>query len=126
MVAQTRNRRWTEVLKDNIPLERLAEHFEAFNKSEAKSPRKVEWYSRVIGYFTAYLKAQGCSTQLDGVDVHAVREFILYLQNRTRWTDHPPSPAPSAIWPPSAFRTMSGPEVDSLCAPMILFEGNST
>ena len=93
-MVHERNRRWPEVPKDDIPLERLAQHFEAFNKSEGKSPRTVEWYSRVIGYFTAYLKAQGRSTQLGDVDIHAVREFILYLQNRTRWADHPCKPRP--------------------------------
>ena len=95
--------------KDDISLERLAQHFGTFNKSEGKLPRTVEWYSRVIRYFTAYLKAQGMSTQLGDVDIHAVREFILYLQNRTRWADHLCKPCPEGIlWPLSAFRTMSG------------------
>ena len=104
MMVERRNRRWPEVPKDDIPLERLAQHYEAFNKSEGKSPRTVEWYSRVIGYFTTYLKAQGGSTQLGDIDVHVVREFILYLQNRTRWADHPWKPHPQGNLAPVSIQ----------------------
>lgn len=81
--------------KGSIPLERLAQHFEAFNRSEGKSPRTVEWYSRVIRYFDAYLRGQGRSTELGEIDILAVREFILYLQTKTRWSGHPCMPRPS-------------------------------
>ena len=94
MAASTKNRRRARVPNGNTTLERL-EHFEAFNKTEGKSPRTVEWYSRVIRYFATYLEAQHCSTQLDHVDVHAVWQFILYLQNRTRWIDHLCHPCPN-------------------------------
>ena len=104
MVVAKGNRRSPDVPNDNIPLEKLAQHYEAFNKSEAKSPRTVEWYSRVIGYFTAYLKAQGRSTQLGDIDVHVVREFILYLQNRTRWADHPWKPHPQGNLAPMSIQ----------------------
>ena len=43
MVVRTRNRRWQDLENVTIPVERLAQHFEAFNRSEGKSPRTVEW-----------------------------------------------------------------------------------
>ena len=52
--------------KGNIPLERLAQHFEAFNRSEGKSLRTVEWYCKDIAYLVKYLSrravhpASGC------------------------------------------------------------------
>ena len=89
MVVRVRNRRWQELEKDNIPLERLAQHFEAFNRSEGKSLRTVEWYSKVIGYLAEYLRQEDRSTMLADIDILVVRDFILYLQNKTRWSNHP-------------------------------------
>lgn len=37
MMVAKGNRRSPQMPKDNIPLEKLAQHYEAFNKSEAKS-----------------------------------------------------------------------------------------
>ncbi|MGB2584337.1 MAG: tyrosine-type recombinase/integrase [Dehalococcoidia bacterium] len=81
--------------KDDTPLEKLAQHFEAYNRSEGKSPRTIEWYSRVIKYLTQYLERQGYRTQLGEVNIHVVREFILYLQTKTKWSDHPFFPSPT-------------------------------
>ena len=46
-----RNTRWEEMEKGQIELSRLIQHFEAFNKSEAKSARTVGWYNQVLGLF---------------------------------------------------------------------------
>lgn len=81
--------------KDDTPLEKLAQHFEAYNRSEGKSPRTIEWYSRVIQYLTQYLERQGYRTQLGEVNIHVVREFILYLQTKTKWSHHPFFPSPT-------------------------------
>jgi len=95
MLVRARNRRWQELEKDGISLDRLAQHFEAFNRSEGKSPRTTEWYSRVISYFESYLRQQGYSTQLGSINILLVREFILYLQTKTRWSEHPYIPSPT-------------------------------
>ena len=89
MVARARNRRWHELEKDNIPLEKLARHFEAYNRTEGKSPRTVECYSRVLRYFGDYLKEHDYTDILGHLDIAVVRDFILYLQNTTRWKNHP-------------------------------------
>lgn len=94
MVVRVRNKRWQELDKSSIALERLAQHFEAHNRSEAKSPRTVEWYSRVLKYFGDYLRERNLSDRLGDLDILVVREFILYLQTRRKWDDHPYIPSP--------------------------------
>jgi hypothetical protein len=39
-----RNLRWHEMHKENIELSILIKQYEAYNKSEGKSPRTVEWH----------------------------------------------------------------------------------
>jgi len=77
-----RNTRWEEMEKGHIDLSRLIQHFEAFNKSEAKSPRTVGWYNQVLGLFLAWLTEQGKPTQIAAIGEDEVREFIVYLRER--------------------------------------------
>jgi integrase/recombinase XerC/integrase/recombinase XerD len=104
MVSRAKNTRWQELDKGNIPLERLAQHFEAFNRSEGKSLRTVEWYCRVIAYLVKYLRQEGRSTLLADVNILIVRDFILYLQNKTRWSGHPNMPSPSGKLAPISIQ----------------------
>ena len=62
----------------SIPLERLARHFEAYNRSEGKSHQTVIWYSRVIRYFGDYLKGRQLDDTLDNLHVDLVRDFVLH------------------------------------------------
>ena len=89
MVKRARNRRWQDLEKGNTSFERLIKHFEAYNRSEGKSPRTVEYYSRVLGYYLRYLEAEGYSTRLGDLTLEVAREFILYLQTRPKWDGHP-------------------------------------
>ena len=89
MVVRAKNRRWQELEKDSIPLEKLAQHFEAYNLSEGLSPRTVECYSRVLNYFGDYLEQHNLSDKLGNLNILVVRDFILYLQNTIRWKNHP-------------------------------------
>jgi site-specific recombinase XerD len=89
MVVRAKNRRWEELEKGKIPLEKLAQHFEAYNRSEGKSPRTVEWYKRVLQYFGEWLDQLGYSTELEDFSLVVVREFVLYLQTRKKWNSHP-------------------------------------
>jgi site-specific recombinase XerD len=94
-VVRVKDKRWHELEKGDIPLEKLAQHFESYNRSEGKSPRTIEWYSRVIAYLTRYLKDEGYAAHLSDVDMPVVREFILNLQTKTRWTNHLNMPNPN-------------------------------
>jgi site-specific recombinase XerD len=87
MVVTARNKRWQDMDKGDTPLDRLARHFEAYNRSEGKSPKTVMWYSRVLRYFGDYLKERNLQDRLEGLDVEVVREFVLYLQTRKKWPD---------------------------------------
>jgi len=94
MVVRAKNRRWQELEKDNIPLERLAQHFEAYNRSEGKSPATVEWYRRVLTYFGNYLNDNNLPDTLGDLSLFTVRDFVLYLQTKTKWSGHPYVPTP--------------------------------
>jgi len=104
-VVRVKTRRWQELDKDDIPLEKLAQHFEAYNRSEGKSPRAVAWYSRVISYLAGYLRQQRCSAQLGDVDILIVRGFTLHLQTKTRWSGHPYVPSHNGNLAPNSMQT---------------------
>jgi len=88
MVKRASDRRWQELEKGHTSLERLIKHFEAHNRSEGKSPRTVEYYSRVLNYFLQYLEKEGYSTSLGDLTLEVARDFVLYLQTRRKWDGH--------------------------------------
>ena len=89
MVVTARNKRWQDMDKGDTPLDRLARHFEAYNRSEGKSPKTVMWYSRVLRYFGDYLRQQNLPDTLENLHIDLLREFILYLQTKKKWDGHP-------------------------------------
>jgi integrase/recombinase XerC/integrase/recombinase XerD len=93
MVVRAKNKRWQELEKDSITLERLAKHFEAYNRSEGKSPRTIEWYRRVLRFFQEYLREQNHTTRLGDLNLDVAREFVLYLQTRPKLNNHPSIPS---------------------------------
>jgi site-specific recombinase XerD len=93
MVVRVKDRRWQDLEKDNIPLEKLTRHFETHNRSEGKSPATVYWYSRVLSYFHSYLREHRLPDTLGDLNIHVVRDFILYLQTKKKWDSHPYIPS---------------------------------
>ena len=85
MVVRVKDRRWQDLDKDHIPLEKLTRHFETHNRSEGKSPATVYWYSRVLSYFHSYLKENKLPDTLGKLNIHVVRDFILHLQTKRKW-----------------------------------------
>ena len=81
-MREKRNTRWKDMDKSNIDLSQLVSHFEAFNWSEGKSPRTVEWYNHVLNLLLNWLQANGHSTKLGAIDEGIIRDFILYLRNK--------------------------------------------
>lgn len=77
-----RNRRWDEMDKSRLPLEKLIAYFETYNRSEGKSPRTVHWYNEVLHLFLRWLDDSGYPTALGGMDEDTVRKFVLWLQER--------------------------------------------
>ena len=78
--------------KNGISLKKLVNHFEAYNRSEGKSPATVYWYSRVLTYFQNYLREKKIPDNLGNLSIFLVRDFILYLQTKNKWDDHPYMP----------------------------------
>jgi len=60
---------------DNIPLEKLAQHFQAYNRTEGKSPRTMECYNSVLRYFGDFLREHNYPYTLGRLNIHVVREF---------------------------------------------------
>lgn len=99
MVVRAKNRRWQESEKDDVPLEKLTQHFKVHNRTEGESPRTVECYSRVLSYFRDYLKQHKLPDTPEHLDITVVRDFILYLQSITKWQNHPFTPAKGNLSP---------------------------
>jgi site-specific recombinase XerD len=74
---------------ESIDLNALVEHFELYNKTEGKSPKTVLWYNMVLTQFKRFLKQVDKSTVLSELGEPEVREFILFLQEKTKWQDNP-------------------------------------
>ncbi len=85
--------RWDSMNKDDTPLEKLVIQYEAFNRSEGKTARTVAWYRSTLGQFLDYLRDQNTEPVLGCVDTGVVREYILHLQGRNRYQDHPFTPS---------------------------------
>ena len=66
----------------NLDITTLVNHFEVHNRTEGKSPRTVGWYNEVLGLFLDWLTKNGLSAELDQIGEHAVRSFVLHLQQR--------------------------------------------
>jgi len=89
MVVTRKNWRWEELTKESFELAELAKDFELFNKTEGKSPKTIRWYNQSLTQFHRFLIESEQSTRLADLGETEVREFILYLQEKTRWQDHP-------------------------------------
>lgn len=92
-MVRIKDRRWQDLDKDGIPLEKLIRHFETHNRSEGKSQATVYWYDRVLSYFHSHLKENKLPDNLGQLNIHVVRDFILYLQTKKKWDGHPYIPS---------------------------------
>ena len=68
--------RWDSVNKDNTPLEKLVLQYQAFNRSEGKTPKTVSWYNSCLSQFVEYLRHQKIEAVLGSVGVETVREYM--------------------------------------------------
>src|SRR4030042_2638262 len=89
IVTSLMNRRQSDMDNGSIDISALAEHFELFNKTEGKSPKTIIWYNMALTQFQRFLKQSERSTLLGELGEVEVREFILFLQGKTKWQDNP-------------------------------------
>jgi integrase/recombinase XerC/integrase/recombinase XerD len=83
-------------LKDK-PLLDLIDYFELCNRSEGKSQRTISFYTQNLMHFYRYLKSRHMSESIGQIDIKLLRQFILHLQSRRRFQDHPHTPTQSEL-----------------------------
>ena len=89
MVKSRKNWRWEELTKESFELAELAKEYELYNRTEGKSSKTIDWYNLSLKQFHLFLMESEQSTRLAELGERQVREFILYLQGKVRWKDHP-------------------------------------
>lgn len=89
IVTSLLNRRRADMDNGSIDISALTEHFELYNKTEGKSPKTVLWYNMALTQFQRFLTLAKKSTLLSELGETEVREFILFLQGKTKWQDNP-------------------------------------
>ncbi len=75
----------------------LIEYYEVCNRAEGKSPKTITWYSANLKSFRNYLKNRHLSDSLDNIDTKLLREYVLYLLKKTRYENHPYTPAKAEL-----------------------------
>ena len=65
-------------------LKELIDYYEICNRSEGKSPKTILWYSANLIQFDQYLKSRHNSTTIEKLDIKILREYVLYLLNKTK------------------------------------------
>ena len=73
----------------------LIDYYEVCNRVENKSLKTINWYSANLKSFSNYLHNRHLPDSLESVDIKLLREYIFYLQNKTRFENHPYTPAKS-------------------------------
>ena len=84
-----KSKRWETMDKGNVSLDKLMLQYEAFKRTEAKTPKTIEWYNQSLHLLNEFLKQNGYSNLLKDLSLELVRTYILYLQKRQRFVDHP-------------------------------------
>ena len=73
----------------------LIDYYEVCNRVENKSTKTINWYSANLKSFCRYLRKRHLPDSLDIVDIKLLREYVSYLQKKTRFENHPYTPAKS-------------------------------
>ena len=79
----------------NVP--DLIDYFEICNRSEGKSKKTIDWYSRNLRYFYRYIKSRHLPDSIEQIDIKLLREFILHLLNKNKYEDHPYTPVKKEV-----------------------------
>lgn len=76
-------------------LSEYIDYYEVCNRAEGKSPRTVDWYSANLYSFRNYLNKRHLPDSIDTIDAKLLREYVLYLLKKKRFSNHPNAPASS-------------------------------
>ncbi|MFC2044699.1 phage integrase SAM-like domain-containing protein, partial [Chloroflexota bacterium] len=78
-------------------LNELIEYYEVCNRAESKSPKTISWYTANLKSFRNYLNNRHLSDSLDHIDTKLLREYVLYMLKKTRYENHPYTPAKTEL-----------------------------
>jgi len=78
-------------------LSEFIDYYEVCNRAEGKSPKTISWYSANLKSFRNYLKNRHLPDSLDNIDTKLLREYVLYLLKKTRYENHPYTPAKTEL-----------------------------
>ena len=93
MVKKANNKRWERMNKSDVSLDKPMFQYEVFNRTEGKTDKTIEWYNQSLHQLNAFLRQNGHSNLLKDLDLELIRTYILHLQKRHRFVDHPYVPA---------------------------------
>lgn len=100
----TTGREWAMTDNNELALERLALEWQTVNQSMGKSPETIRWYNMVVRGFLKYLKEQSLDATLGDLNTGTARQYILHLQSRPRYEDHPNRPTQTEGLSPTSVR----------------------
>jgi len=69
-------------------LSECIDYYEICNKAEGKSPKTVNWYSANLNSFHSYLCNRHLPDSIGSIDSKLLREYVLYLLKKSRFSDH--------------------------------------
>jgi site-specific recombinase XerD len=78
-------------------LSECIDYYEVCNRAEGKSPKTISWYSANLKSFRNYLKNRHVSDSLNNIDTKLLQEYVLYLLKKTRFENHPYTPAKTEL-----------------------------
>lgn len=99
-------RRWSDVRKEELSLEKLVAQFQIANQAEGKSPKTIHWYEERLGMFLRFLRARSHPLLLGEVGVHEGRAFVVSMQDQTtKFANNPMTPTREARLSPFYIRS---------------------
>ena len=64
MVKTSNNKRWETMDKGDVSLDKLMLQYEAFNRTEGKTSKTIEWYNQSLHLLNKFLKQNDYSSLL--------------------------------------------------------------
>jgi integrase/recombinase XerC/integrase/recombinase XerD len=74
--------------RDKTDIVTLIHAFEVANKVLNKSPKTTAWYSNNLRLFKDFLQGGGYSLSIGDIGMQEVRDYVLYLKEKRRYSGH--------------------------------------
>jgi len=103
-LADKLGKRWLHVPKDQTTLDQLIWAFEVRNRTLNRSPKTTSWYSNNLRLFKNFLEAHGYSLAIGDIGIEVVREYIMHLQTKNKYDNHPLTPVREERLTPCTIR----------------------